>query len=238
MKKHISSGALLEIGSGGGHFLDESRGAGFKPFCVELNLHEAEFIRGKLKLPVETNPFTESSFAGIDFDIICHFDVISHFYDPVSEFKTFNKRLKDGGILFFETGNGGDLSPRWLRFIGRLQFPQHLFLFSKGNVEQLCAQTGFEIVRMYRYSIYFQLVILKGFQLMKAGMRRFTSGKNPEILSKNLNEISRRGSWWKILPWKAVIYLNFFIRYSIGRSLPRFGPQTIIYVAKKIAPVN
>jgi 2-polyprenyl-3-methyl-5-hydroxy-6-metoxy-1,4-benzoquinol methylase len=238
IKNHLFEGSLLEIGSGAGYFLDESRRAGFEPFGVELNLRQAKFIKEELRIPVETNPFTESSFVGIDFDIICHFDVISHFYNPISEFKTFNKRLKDNGILFFETGNGGDLSQRWLRFIGRLQYPQHLFLFSKRNVEQLCAQTGFEIIRMHQYSVYFQLLIVKGFQLMKAGMRRFTSGKNPKVLSKDLNEISKRRSWWKVLPLKAVIYLSFLVRYKIGRFLPRFGPQTIIYVAKKIAAVN
>jgi hypothetical protein len=32
--------------------------------------------------------------------------------------------------------------------------------------------------------------------------------------------------------------LNFFVIYKIGRFLPRFGPQTIIYVAKKVTIVN
>ena len=79
------------------------------PFAVEINLRQAEFIREKLGISVETNPFDESSFRGILFDVICHFDVISHFYDPISEFRQFNRRLKEDGILFFETGNGGDL---------------------------------------------------------------------------------------------------------------------------------
>jgi 2-polyprenyl-3-methyl-5-hydroxy-6-metoxy-1,4-benzoquinol methylase len=238
IRKHLRTGALLEIGSGGGYFLDESRRVGFEPFSVELNLQQAKFIKEKLRIPVETNPFTKSSFAGIDFDIICHFDVVSHFYDPISEFKNFNKRLNEEGLLFFETGNGGDLSQRWLRFIGRLQYPQHLFLFSRKNIEQLCHQTGFEIINIYQYSISLQLFMIKLFQWPRAGIERFMWKKGTKVVSDNFKEISRRHPWWKALPLKGAIFLNFSIKYKIGRFLPSFGPQTIIYVAKKVTTVN
>lgn len=238
LKKFRTNGRSLEIGPGGGYFLDESRRAGFEPFGVELNLRQAKFIKEQLNIPVETDPFTESSFPGIDFDMICHFDVVSHFYDPISEFKTFNKRLKEEGILFFETGNGGDLSRRWLSFIGRLQYPQHLFLFSKRNIEQLCRQTGFEIIKICQYSIFFQLFLIKMIQWLKGiGMRPILT-KDVNLSNENLQAISQKHRWRKGLILKSMITLNFFIRYKIGRILPRFGPQTIIYVAKKVTPIN
>ena len=238
LRKFQSKGRLLEIGPGGGYFLDESRRAGFQPFGIELNLHQATFIKEQFAIPVEVNPFTESSFGEIQFDIICHFDVISHFYDPISEFKKFNRRLKNGGILFFETGNGGDLAHYWLKFIGRLQYPQHLFLFSKKNIGQLCNQTGFEIIKIYQYSILLQLLMVKLLGCLRKTMKRFISRGGEKVLSKNLQDISKRNSWWKVLLLKGVILLIFFFRYKIGRFLPRFGPQTIIYIAKKVATVN
>jgi 2-polyprenyl-3-methyl-5-hydroxy-6-metoxy-1,4-benzoquinol methylase len=234
LKKYRRNGRLLEIGPGGGFFLDESRRAGFEPFGVELNLHQAKFIEEQLRIPIETNPFTESSFTGIHFDVICHFDVVSHFYDPISEFKKFNKRLKEGGILFFETGNGGDLSKRWLKFIGRLQYPQHLFLFSQKNIEQLCSQTGFEIIKIFQYSIFFQLFIIKVIQWLKGEEIRPTVKKDGNVSNGNLQQIFQKHKWWEGLFLKSIITLNFLIRYKIGRILPRFGPQTIIYVAKKV----
>jgi SAM-dependent methyltransferase len=238
IKKILNKGFLLEIGSGAGYFLDESRRAGFQSFGIELNLHQATFIKEQFGIPIEANPFTESSFDGIQFDILCHFDVISHFHDPISEFKKFNRRLKNGGILFFETGNGGDLAQCWLKFIGRLQYPQHLFLFSKKNIEQLCTQAGFEIIRIYKYSILLQLLMVKLLGCLRKSMKRFISSGGVKVLSKNLQEIPRRHSWWKVYPLKSAILLNFFVRYKIGRFLPRFGPQTIIYIAKKVTPVN
>ena len=238
IKKHLFQGLLLEIGSGGGYFLDESRRARFEPFGVELNLRQAKFIKEQFEIPVETNPFSESSFGEIYFDIICHFDVISHFYDPISEFKKFNKRLRDRGILFFETGNGGDLSQRWLKFIGRLQYPQHLFLFSKKNIEQLCNQTGFEIINIYQYSIYFQLLMIKLAQLFRENIKRFIFKRGAKIVSENLQEILKKHSWWKALSLKTALLMSFFIRYKIGKILPKVGPKTMIYVAKKVSTVD
>ncbi len=238
IKKYIPQGALLEIGSGGGYFLDESRLGGFEPFGIELNLCQAKFIKEQLRIPVETNPFSESSFPGIYFDIICHFDVISHFYDPISEFKKFNKRLRDRGILFFETGNGGDLSSRWLNFIGHLQYPQHLFFFSKKSIEQLCSQTGFEIIETHQYSIGLQLFMIKLFQWFRANMKRFTFKGSTKIVSENLQEIPQKHSWWKALFLKTALFISFFIRYKIGKILPKIGPQTMIYIAKKVSTVD
>ena len=239
LQKYRSKGRLLEIGPGGGYFLDESRREGFEPFGVELNLPQAKFIQERFGIPVESVSFSGDSFGGMPFDIICHFDVISHLYDPISEFKKFNKRLKDGGILFFETGNGGDLSQRWLKFIGRLQYPQHLFLFSKKNIEQLCTQTGFEIIKIYQYSIYFQLLMIKLFYWLRRNIEQFPSNeRGVNASSQNVQEIPWKQSQWKALFLKSVIFMNFFMRYKIGRFLPPLGPQTIIYVAKKVATGN
>lgn len=234
--KYRTKGRLLEIGPGGGYFLDESRTKGFEPYGVELNIPQAKHIQERFGVPVETAPFSEHSFNRIPFDIICHFDVVSHFYEPISEFRTFNNRLKDGGLLFFETGNGGDLSQRWLKFIGRLQYPQHLFLFSEKNIEQLCIRTGFQIIRMYQYSIYPQLLMVKGFQWVRSGVKRFMFGKSSQALSGDLQEVPKLPTHRRLL--KGGVFLNFFLRYRIGGFLPRFGPQTIIWIAKKVATVN
>jgi SAM-dependent methyltransferase len=239
LKGFLPEGTILEIGSGGGYFLEESKRMGFTPFGIELNLKEAEFIRERLKIPVEVTPLSRDSFKGLFFDGLCHFDVISHFYDPVSEFRKFHDRLKEGGILLFETGNGGDLSKMWLRFIGHLQFPEHLFLFSIGNIEQFCNQAGFRIVKTYRYSIVLHLAALKLFGILRrmatkasanrSGRRR-TGGALEEGRSGGSPQLSRG----VILAFKICSYVNFFIRYRMGRLLPKIGPQTIIYVARRV----
>jgi SAM-dependent methyltransferase len=238
LRQFISQGSLVEIGCADGYFLDESRRAGFEPYGIELNLRQAKFMKEELEIPVETNPFTESSFGGIYFDVICHFDVISHFYDPLSEFKKFNKSLKNSGILLFETGNGGDLSKWWLNFIGHLQYPQHLFLFSKKNIEQLCRQTGFEIIRTYRYSIFFQIGAIKLIQWLRKKLKEIFLKKEKITALQGMPEVSRTYPWWRGLFFKGLILMSFFVRYKIGRIILKIGPQTIIYIAKKASTID
>jgi len=231
LRKHISRGRLLEIGPGGGYFLHESRRAGFSPFGIELNRHQAVFIETKLGIPVEMKPLTESSFGGTSFDVICHFEVISHFYDPIYEFEMFHQRLRGGGILFFETGNGGDLSPGWLRFIGRLQYPDHLFLFSERNIEELCKRTGFRILSIHRYSTLLQLAGIKLFQKLKVGPAESSQGGKGGESSSNGG---RQEARFKSMIWKILILGSHFVRYRIGRMLPNIGPQTVVYIAQKV----
>ena len=235
LTRYKHQGNLLEIGPGNGYFLDESRPFGFHPFGVELNFSKARFIKEQLGIHVETIPFANASFGGILFDAICHFDVISHFYDPIFEFKQFHDRLKEDGILFFETGNGGDLSKGWLNFIGRLQFPQHLFLFSKKNIETLCQKTGLEIIRIHRYSIFPHLMVIKSFLWLKnqinKGGAKMENGGTTQVLS----ERHPMNSKWKTFLFKVMMWINLFLRYRTGKWFPKIGPQTIIYVAKKVS---
>ena len=237
LKRYVKKGDLLEIGPGSGYFLDESRRMGFQPFGVEIDLQKVGFIREYHQIPVESEPFSDSSFQGKSFDVICHFDVVSHFYDPISEFKRFYDRLKDGGILFFETGNGGDLSQGWLRYIGRLQYPQHLYLFSSKNIERLCEETGFEIVKIYSYSIILHLASLKVFQGLrrlfgKSGTREKEEGGPTFLEPPGSHSAIRR----RLI--QGAIRGNLFLRYGIGRIFPKVGPQTILYVARKRAPLT
>ncbi len=233
LRGYKTGGDLLEVGPGNGSFLDESGRRGFEPFGIELDHKRAQFIRERFEVPVETKPFSSSSFGGMLFDAICHFDVISHFYDPVFEFRQFHERLKDDGILFFETGNGGDLSRGWLKFIGRLQYPEHLFLFSKKNIETLCQKTGFRIVKVYRYSIVFHLVAIKLLMWIRdrASRGKGRIRKNGE--KHGLPGMPESDSWGRRSLLNTAVRINLFLRYGIGGGLPKIGPQTMIYVAQK-----
>lgn len=232
LRKYRGGGRLLEIGPGAGYFLDESRKEGFEPFGVELNISQAKSIQERFGIPLETAPFSERTFSGISFDVICHFDVLSHFYDPISEFRRFYERLCEGGILFFETGNGGDLSSKWLHFIGQLQYPQHLFLFSQKSIERICSHSGFKVIKVYRYSIMVQLAILKIFQWMK----RYKKHKIPDketIPQPGLKRSVVDGRLRRCV-LRIMVYLNLFIRYKLGGILPKIGPQTLVIVAQKL----
>ena len=161
IRSFVKSGALLEIGAGAGYFLDEARKIGFDPHGLELNPIQANHIRNKLRIHCEESPLNTSIFGEKKFDVVYHCDVISHFFDPISDFKKINEIMKDDSFLIFETGNFGEVDQKYFKYIRRFQYPDHLFLFSTGNLVDLLERTGLDLVKIYRYALLPQLKRMK-----------------------------------------------------------------------------
>lgn len=141
ISRYAKAGTLLELGAGAGYFIDEARKKGFEVYGIELNSIQADFIRNVLAIPCEEHPLGESSFGGKSFDIIYHCDLLSHFYDPIAEFRMIHGKLSAGGLLVFETGNLGDVKERYYRVYTEFQYPDHLFFFW-GEKPPRTARTG------------------------------------------------------------------------------------------------
>lgn len=235
MKRFIKSGSILEIGAGAGYFLDEARGEGFKVYSIELNSIHADFIRSKLGIPCEESPLDASSFDGKKFDIIYHCDVLSHFYDPIAEFKKINSALRGNGIIVFETGNFGDVKKRYYRLFEKFQYPDHLFFFGENSLKELLRLTGFKFIRIYRYSILPQVLIFRMLRRAIDFIRSQEENKNVggNSITTVLYPSVKRFSFQKLV---RDIYSYFFyvIRYKIGYVMPKKGrPQTVIVIAQK-----
>lgn len=239
LQRHLDSGDMLEIGAGGGFFLDEARRRGFNPHAIEFNRTQLQHIRDTLHIPCVAEPLSANPFAGRSFDVIYHCDVISHFHDPIAEFKGFHDALKDNGLVVFETGNLGDIDHRYLSLFERFQYPDHLYFFSSGNISRLLEQTGFELVKIHRYSIRADLWTSRIRTRVRKLARKLTSGNHriphaPPV-STGTTQVptgTRRGLIGRIK--SADQYLNYLIRYRIGRLLPKGRrPQTMIVIARK-----
>lgn len=217
IRKLRTKGDILEIGSGGGQFLLNAQKEGFNPFAIEINQELVFYISKQLGIKVEnssaSNPYY---FNSQKFDIIYHKDVLSHLHDPIGTFKILNNKLKQDGILIFETGNFGGVRRSWLNFIGRLGYPEHLYLFSVESVKQLLKISGFELVSYYCYSIVSHQLISKILRTTKYGFDH-----------TNINNK-------KISPFQKVKdYITYFLVYRLGRVLPKSWPATVIYIARK-----
>ncbi len=233
----MKKGSMLEIGAGAGYFLDEARKKGFKVYGIELNGIQTDFITNNLGIPCEKLPLSSSSFGENMFDIIYHCDVLSHFYDPITEFKKINNKLKKNGIVVFETGNFGEMNKKYYKYIERFQYPDHLFFFSENSLRELLARTGFAFIGIYRFSMSPQLKIPKVIEIIKTLVK--FSRKNKNIIKKTIhkNIISKSPYNHKEeLTFKKLIhyYYIYFLRYKIGYIMPKNGrPQTIIVIGQK-----
>ncbi|MCA9130254.1 MAG: class I SAM-dependent methyltransferase, partial [Planctomycetales bacterium] len=222
--------------------LDEARRRGFNPHAIEFNHTQIRHIRDVLRIPCVAKPLSDDPFSGKSFDVIYHCDVVSHFYDPFAEFRAFHHALKDEGLLVFETGNLGDTDHRYLRLFDRFQYPDHLFFFSSDNIAQLLSSTGFELVRIYRYSLVTDLWVGRLRTRARKFFRRLGSGDHNANQSAH---VSFDGPQTQTAAGRGVLhtikrvdqYIAYLLRYRFGRLLPKgTRPQTMIVVARKSGP--
>ncbi len=232
IKKFIKKGSMLEIGPGEGSFLYEARKEGFEVGGIELNNIQADFIRNRLGISCEESPLDASSFDGKRFDIIYHRDVISHFYDPIAEFRKMNERLKDNGFLIFETGNLGNVEEKYFKLFTSFQLPDHLFFFSEKNLKELLRLTGFEFVKAYRYS---KLPLLWIMRSLKTKTDQFAvRGEKAHLRKPNLSFLKTGNFIFQYFLRNAFNYFSYLIVYKIGYVIPKKGrPQSLFVIAQK-----
>ncbi|MGV8073611.1 MAG: class I SAM-dependent methyltransferase [Syntrophobacteraceae bacterium] len=245
IRSFIQTGALLEIGAGAGYFLDEARKAGFKPHGLEFNPIQADYIRNKLGIPCEESSLNTSIFGGKQFDVIYHCDVISHFFDPIADFKKINDIMKDDSFLIFETGNLGEVDQVYFKYFPLFQYPDHLFFFTADNLVDLLGKTGFDFVKIYRYSVLPQIKVMKSLSGIKNSIKKHISKSNENeklssddggigIKSVAGSQTPNAGSLLKKSLKYAYEYFNYALRYKVGRIVLKANrPQTVIVVAKK-----
>lgn len=240
--KFSDAGSLLEIGAGAGYFLDEARKRGYEPYAIEFNPAQADFMRTTLEIPCDQAPLNAGSFDGKAFDVIYHSDVISHFSDPIEEFRKMNTALRAGGWLIFETGNGGDVDPKYFKHISVFQYPDHLFFFSLRNLRDLLQQSGFDFVELRRYSVLPQLMTVEALHAAKrllkgrvpaAASAGDAAAATPAAETSAAIEASRMGGAVKHRLGDVSDYANYLLRYTVGAVAPKASrPQTLVVVAR------
>lgn len=231
IRRFVRRGSILEIGAGAGYFLDEARRAGFDVDGIELNSTQAEFIRRQMHIRCEGKPLDSQSFGSHTFDVVYHCDVISHFFDPIGEFHNINRKLHDGGLVVFETGNGGDIDAKYFKLIKTFQYPDHLFFFSEKNIRSLLESTGFELLESYRYSLVPQIRLISLVAMMM-GKKPRTGDRQPTLASASVPQTTKRVGG--TLAKNIYAWLAYLLRYKVGYLAPKSGrPQTIVFVARK-----
>lgn len=228
IQKYKPAGKILEIGAGGGFFLQQARQAGFEPYALELNPTQANFIRQN-GIPCEQQPLSGASFGQTKFDIIYHNDVISHFHDPQSVFATMYEKLNQNGIMVFETGNIADIDHKYYKHFTAFQYPDHLFFFGESTLKQLLADNKFSMLAYYRYAISFNLRLVQ----LSSYLNKSSSKKAQDI--KHDPALAKRSGYSVKTVIKNLYHTTLFVmRYKLGAVLPKERkPQTMIIIAQK-----
>jgi SAM-dependent methyltransferase len=233
IRRYVRGGRLLELGPGGGAVLVAARAAGFDPVAVEPNPIQADFIRTRLGVRCVTS-LDGPNEGERAFDAVFLGDVLSHFSDPIGEFRNLHANLRKGGLMVFETGNAADVEPHLLRHYPRFQFPDHLYFFGERTLSMLLDSSGFVRVATKRYSILPTLrltALLSRLRDAAAGSGKKQperSGTLPPIESR-LSARARAMKGLSAAAWTGLYGLT----YGVGALAPKEGrPQTLLVAAR------
>ena len=153
-----SSGALLDVGCGVGHFLDKARDKGFSVKGLDISPVAAEAAKEKYNIEVNVGTLESAPYASDSFDVVALWDVIEHIRRPLENMKAINKIIKKGGILVMKTPNEDSLFKWIARFayavlghrgaflLKYVYYVPHYFAYSKKTMDLLLKNFGFEVI--------------------------------------------------------------------------------------------
>ncbi len=135
---------IFDVGAATGYFLNLARERGWQTAGAEISEYAGEAARARghnVVNRLEGLEFKE------EFDAVTMWDVLEHLNDPANYLVVVKKILKVNGLLVINTVDRGSY---WARICGKrwplILPPEHLFYFSKKNLDLLLADNGFEIL--------------------------------------------------------------------------------------------
>ncbi len=138
------SGKLLDCGAATGFLMGVAKELGYDVYGVELAEFGAKKIAERFGADhsfqgqLEDAPFAKGSF-----EVITMCDYLEHVRDPVGILERANALLRPGGKLALTVPHVGSLSQRTMGMRWPNYKVEHLFYFSKKNLQRLLESTGF-----------------------------------------------------------------------------------------------
>jgi len=149
-KVEVDSPRLIEIGCGGGEFLEKAMGSGFDAAGLEISSNAVQSANRKLGIP----RVVEGDLLDLDldnlgvFDCCVLLDVLEHVRDPVAFLKRSKSLLAKNGICFIVTPSLNSWSARLLGRYWMEYKPEHLFYFNRRNIVRILNDAGFRNVNV------------------------------------------------------------------------------------------
>jgi 2-polyprenyl-3-methyl-5-hydroxy-6-metoxy-1,4-benzoquinol methylase len=139
-----TDGRLLDIGCGGGKYLQSMQRLGWSAEGVEFNSSAVQTCRD-MGLTVFHGELSDASFPDNTFDVVTARHVIEHISNPGPFIEEIFRILKPGGLMILRTPNSRALGRGWF---GTNWFandvPRHLILFSPKNLSILAERIWFQ----------------------------------------------------------------------------------------------
>lgn len=184
---------VLDIGCGGGFFLNAVRETFDEVYGLEISSELAEFVKRKWGIDVHIGDIQNINFSENYFDIITLYDVIEHMLHPDQLLSEIHRILKPGGVVVVSTPNVNGLSAKimkdkWLFFTP----PEHLYYFSPNSLKIFLEANGFTVRKVRTENIYLNHMLMQKFR------RKISRKELRSSTSKISGSISKHSSLGKL----------------------------------------
>lgn len=105
LEKKTDQRNLLDVGCGGGFFLDMARQRGWNVKGLELSEAAVKYAQESLHLPVFQKEIRDCGFASDEFSVITLWNVLDQMWDPDLQIKELHRIMKPGGLLALRVTN-------------------------------------------------------------------------------------------------------------------------------------
>lgn len=151
---HGSSGPVLDIGCGGGSFLQALQSQGIPAYGSDPSRESARYVWQRHAIPAVCCLLPDIPFQPGSFRAVTAFHVFEHLPDPVASLAALRELPAPGGRIVIQTPNAASwqallLGKNWNGF----DVPRHLIDFRVEDLEDILDSCGFEIVRRKFFSL-------------------------------------------------------------------------------------
>jgi len=186
IRKFAQGGRLLEVGVGGGRFLEQARAAGFDVMGCDLS--PAVFRRVEERIGVPVHCGSVDGLSRASFDVVAMHHVLEHVEDPVGFLRSVRDLLLPAGIVHIAVPNVGcweARSPAWNYYV-----PYHLTYFDRETLARAAREAG--LAPMW-YGTH------ESFSTWFLTMVRVVLKIRPNETSRIAASIGRVPAWWSLV---------------------------------------
>jgi ubiquinone/menaquinone biosynthesis C-methylase UbiE len=136
---------ILDVGTGGGFFLEEAEKVGFECFGLDISQFACELANKKFENKIYCGTLKEAAYPDSFFDAVCLCDVLEHLSDPQEIFREIWRVIKPGGLVFVISPNHDSLTRK---IFGRDWFQykrEHVFYFNRKSFQFIAQKNGFDV---------------------------------------------------------------------------------------------
>lgn len=146
-------GKLLDVGCGGGRFLNRMYKRGWEVEGTDLDEQAASRASARYGTKIHVGDLPHCALPANHFDVVTMSQTIEHLYDPNATLNECLRILKPGGLLVITTPNVNSVGAREFGAFWRgWEAPRHLHLFSVESLQGLIQHAGFRVTEARTYT--------------------------------------------------------------------------------------